>query len=158
MASATDVTLIKNKRKSDYLPFETNLASTSQVIFKWEQIKKNFTVWGRRFWAENVLLLEMLLLLQFDVVDKLSNSDPRSFYTTRPDTRPIPVADGWAGAEMRVFTLSNSITMTDGPTDRRTDGQTDKAFYRVAFPQLKKKQKNKEKKKKKTWQSENRSM
>ena len=22
---------------------------------------------------------------------------------TRPDTRPIPVADGWAGAEMRVF-------------------------------------------------------
>ena len=39
---------------------------------------------------------------------------------TRPDTRPIPVADGWAGAEMRVFTLSNSITM-----DRRTDGPTD---------------------------------
>ena len=28
---------------------------------------------------------------------------------TRPDTRPIPVADGWAGAEMRVFTLSISI-------------------------------------------------
>ena len=37
---------------------------------------------------------------------------------TRPDTRLIPVADGWAGAEMRVFTLSNSIT-----TDKRTDGQ-----------------------------------
>ena len=34
---------------------------------------------------------------------------------TRPDTRPKPVADGWAGAEMRVFTLSNSI-ITDGPT------------------------------------------
>ena len=29
---------------------------------------------------------------------------------TRPDTRPIPVAGGKAGAEMRVFTLSNSIT------------------------------------------------
>ena len=43
---------------------------------------------------------------------------------TRPDTRLIPVADGWAGAKMRVFTLSNSITMTDGPTDRRTDGQS----------------------------------
>ena len=42
---------------------------------------------------------------------------------TRPDTRPIPVADGWAGAEMRVFTLSNSIT-TDRPTDQRTDGQS----------------------------------
>ena len=52
---------------------------------------------------------------------------------TRPDTRPIPVADRWAGAEMRVFTLSNSITMTDWPTDQRTD----KASYRVACPQLK---------------------
>ena len=81
MASATDATFITNKRKSDYLPFETNLASTSQVIFKWEQIKKNFPVWGRGFWAENELLLEMLLLLQFDVVDKLSNSDPWNFYT-----------------------------------------------------------------------------
>ena len=39
---------------------------------------------------------------------------------TRLDTRPIPVADGWAGAKMRVFTLSNSITMTDGRTDGRT--------------------------------------
>ena len=51
---------------------------------------------------------------------------------TRPDTRPIPVADGWAGAEMCVFTLSNSIT-----TDRPTDGRTDKASYRVASPRLK---------------------
>ena len=31
---------------------------------------------------------------------------------TRPDTRP-PVADGWAGAEVRVFPLFNSITSTD---------------------------------------------
>ena len=45
---------------------------------------------------------------------------PRNQRLTRPDTRPIPVADGWAGAEMRVFTLSNSIT-----TDGRTDGQMD---------------------------------
>ena len=53
----------------------------------------------------------------------------RSSNATRPDTRPIPVADGWAGAEMRVFTLSNSITtdgQTDGRTDRRTDGLTDR--------------------------------
>ena len=42
---------------------------------------------------------------------------------TRPDTWPIPIADGWAGAEMRVFTLSNSI-ITDGPTDQRTNGRT----------------------------------
>ena len=37
---------------------------------------------------------------------------------TRPDTRP-PVADGWAGAEMRVFPLFDSI-ITDGRTDGRT--------------------------------------
>ena len=37
---------------------------------------------------------------------------------TRPDTRP-PVADGWAGAEMRVFPLER-----DGPTNQRTDGQS----------------------------------
>ena len=46
---------------------------------------------------------------------------------TRPDTRPIPVADGWAGAEIRVFPLSDSITTdrpTDQPTDQRTDGRT----------------------------------
>ena len=38
--------------------------------------------------------------------------------STRPDTRP-PVADGWAGAEMRIFPLFDSM-VTDGPTDRRT--------------------------------------
>ena len=35
---------------------------------------------------------------------------------TRPDTRPIPVADGWAGAEMRVFPLFDSCLRTDGLT------------------------------------------
>ena len=43
---------------------------------------------------------------------------------TRPDTRPIPVADGWAGAEMRVFPLFDS-SVTDQPTDGQTDGRTD---------------------------------
>ena len=46
---------------------------------------------------------------------------------TRPDTRP-PIADGWAGAEMRVFPLFNS-SVTDRRTDRWTDewmdGRTD---------------------------------
>ena len=49
-------------------------------------------------------------------------------YVTRPDTRPIPVADGWAGAEMRVFILSNSIITdqrTNGPTDQRSNGPID---------------------------------
>ena len=43
---------------------------------------------------------------------------------TRPDTRPIPVADGWAGAELRVFTLFDSCSRTNGRTDGRTDGRT----------------------------------
>ena len=38
---------------------------------------------------------------------------------TRPDTQP-PVADGWAGAEMRVLPLFDSCLRTDGWTDRRT--------------------------------------
>ena len=42
---------------------------------------------------------------------------------TRLDTRPIPVADGWAGAEMRVFPLFDS-SVTDRPTDQPTDGRT----------------------------------
>ena len=50
---------------------------------------------------------------------------------TRPDTRP-PVADGLAGAEMRVFPFFDSWV-----TDQRTDGWADKASYRVACPQLK---------------------
>ena len=41
---------------------------------------------------------------------------------TRPDTRPS-VADGWAGVEMRVFSLFNSM-VTDGWTDQPTDGRT----------------------------------
>ena len=49
--------------------------------------------------------------------DPVSSTGPER---TRPDTRLIPVADGWAGAEMRVFPLSDSIT-----TDRRTNGPTD---------------------------------
>ena len=43
---------------------------------------------------------------------------------TRPDTRPIPVADGWAGAKMHVFPLFDSWSRTDGGTDGRTDGQS----------------------------------
>ena len=43
---------------------------------------------------------------------------------TRPDTRPS-VADGWAGAEMRIFTLFDSCSRTDGPTDGQTDGPMD---------------------------------
>ena len=65
----------------------------------------------------------------------------RSCLQTRPDTRP-PVADGWAGAEMRVFPLFN-LSVTDRPTNRPThqptNGRMDKASYRVACPQLKKK-------------------
>ena len=52
---------------------------------------------------------------------------------TRPDTRPIPVANAWAEAEMRVFKLDHH----DRRTDQRTDQRTYKASYRVACPRLK---------------------
>ena len=38
----------------------------------------------------------------------------------------IPVADGWAGAEMRVFTLFDSCSWKDGPMDGPTDGPMDR--------------------------------
>ena len=38
---------------------------------------------------------------------------------TRLDTQPIPVADGWTGAKILNFTLSNLITAYQR-TDRRT--------------------------------------
>ena len=44
--------------------------------------------------------------------------------STRPNTQPS-VADRWAQAEMRVFTLFYSI-VTDGLTDGWRDGQTDR--------------------------------
>ena len=47
-----------------------------------------------------------------------SFTDAEKDRETRPDTRPS-VADGWAGAEMRVLPLFDSII-----TDRRTDGQS----------------------------------
>ena len=55
---------------------------------------------------------------------------------TRPDTRPKPVADGWAGAECA---FSHISTRAYRRTDGRTDGRTDKGSYRVACLQLKKK-------------------
>ena len=60
---------------------------------------------------------------------RIKASPKREHPITRPDTRPIPVADGWAGAKMRVFTLFDSCL--------RSDGRTDKGSYRVACPQLK---------------------
>ena len=57
-----------------------------------------------------ILMLEVFVL----VLLNQSEDEPE----TRPYTRP-PVADGWAGAEMRVLTLSNSII-----TDRRTLGRS----------------------------------
>ena len=44
-------------------------------------------------------------------------------FSTRPDTQP-PVADGWAGEEMRVFPLFNS-SVTDRPTNQPTNQPTD---------------------------------
>ena len=58
------------------------------------------------------------------ILSRISNSTNFPWAKiTRPYIRPIPVADGRAGAEIRVFALSNSI-ITNGRTDGRTDGRT----------------------------------
>ena len=57
-------------------------------------------------------------------IDMNYNTMAITFHQTRPDTRPIPVADGWAGAEMRVFPLFDS-SVTDRPTDQPTNQPTD---------------------------------
>ena len=50
-------------------------------------------------------------------------------FKTKPDTRPIPVADGWAGADMRVFPLLISADGQNRPSDQWMDQRTDKASY-----------------------------
>ena len=42
---------------------------------------------------------------------------------TRPDTRPISVADRWAWAEMSFH--PSRLVFTDGRTNRRTEGRMD---------------------------------
>ena len=75
--------------------------------------------------------LSQSLLIVRSKDTELKRTQIRGKEETRPDTRPS-VADGWAGAEMRVFPLFDSMV-----TDRPTNGRTDKASYRVACPQLK---------------------
>ena len=50
---------------------------------------------------------------------------------TRPDTWPIPVANGWAGAEMRVFLIFDLCPWTDQWTDRQTNGQMAKPLIEL---------------------------
>ena len=59
----------------------------------------------------------------FTMVTMFPHFPPKCGACVRPDT---PVADGWAEAKMRVFTLSNLITVTDGPMDGPTNGPTDR--------------------------------
>ena len=55
---------------------------------------------------------------------KVKDGDKRSnAKETRPDTRPISVAGGWAGAEMRVLPCFDS-SVTDQPTNQPTDQPT----------------------------------
>ena len=51
--------------------------------------------------------------------EKLSSQADILSEITRPHTRPIPVVDGWAGAEMRVCPLFDS-SVTNRPTNGRT--------------------------------------
>ena len=50
--------------------------------------------------------------------DHAAKGTSRCIGLTRPDTRP-PVADGWAGADMRVYPLFDSCPQTNRPTDGR---------------------------------------
>ena len=60
--------------------------------------------------------------------------------TNKAGYTAVPVADGWAGVEMRVFTVF-AHGQTHGPSNQRTDGPMDrwmdKRSYRVACSQLK---------------------
>ena len=64
------------------------------------------------------------------------------FFNNQAGYTAIPVVDGWAGAEMRVFTLFDSSSRTNG----LTDGWTDKGSYRVTCLQLKRKDGGRKKK------------
>ena len=59
------------------------------------------------------------------------HSERPSELLTRLDTRPISVADGWAEADKRVFTLNDGQTdgWMDGWMDGRMDGQTDRTSH-----------------------------
>ena len=66
-------------------------------------------------------------LIKLKVSIKKNISSELFLHKTRSDTRPIPVADGWAGAEMCVFAVSqlhHPYGSTNRPTDRPTDGRT----------------------------------
>ena len=76
-----------------------------------------------KYWASTTTIYQInycrqeiavIIALFTRLTDRLGGKE-----TTRPDTRPIPVADGWAEAELRVFPLFDS-SVTDRPTDWRT--------------------------------------
>ena len=92
---------------------------------------------GRRYARTDEISIPFGVTIDFDTVRDAGNYECCSLEITWPDTLPIPVADGWAGAEMHVFALFDSYSRTDGPTDGRTNRQMDKASYRVASPLLK---------------------
>ena len=67
-----------------------------------------------------IIIIDILIVAQMLTFQTWQILNKEMDNKTRPDTRPIPVADGWAGAEMRVFTLFDSCSRTDQRTDGRT--------------------------------------
>ena len=97
-------------------------------IFWWERLPSaiegvsSFSVWipPRPLWHSDAPILDACPR-QFETAPYSKHSKAcLNTVTTRPDTRP-PVADRWAGAEMRFSHLSTQSLWTDGRTDERTD-------------------------------------
>ena len=92
-----------------------------------ELISSNYLLKAKEIEMSHVTFKSMTLLYETSTItirtSMPKNAKIKCCYGTRPDTRPIPVADGWAGAEMRGFPLFDS-SVTDRRTDQRTDGQS----------------------------------
>ena len=89
--------------------------------------------WSNGKWGMHYGISKKEKKIELDVVRRAMIGSKHKCLKTRPDTRPISVSDGWAGAEIPIFPLFDS-SVTDQPTDQPSDRRTDKASYRFASP------------------------
>ena len=86
-------------------------------------VYRQYSIASIHAWLRKLCLVLLLPLHTFKTQITTWHSPGDVNRRTRPDTRPIPVADGWAGAEMRFFALSQLDDLY-GPTEGPTDGQS----------------------------------